>query len=152
MEGPSRPQRRTTLVGVGSWIAVIAAVVVAVVVVVVIIVVVRRRRGASARGATPSTPRHAMVTAPMTDLESALARVTDRDGRPIREKIEAESVHVDPLRDPEDTGPLLRRALDSVAHHDDPAAPAAHDHRAAGDAPSSGGDARSAPPWSPPSA
>lgn len=57
----------------------------------------------------------------MTDLESALARVTDRDGRPIREKIDAESVHVDPLRDPEDTGPLLRRALDSVASHDDPA-------------------------------
>lgn len=56
----------------------------------------------------------------MTDLESALAQVTDRDGRPIRERIDAESVHVDPLRDPDDTSPLLRRALDSVVHHDDP--------------------------------
>lgn len=55
----------------------------------------------------------------MTDLESALAKVTDRDGRPIREKIDAESIHVDPLRDPNDTGPLLRRALDSVAPHED---------------------------------
>lgn len=63
--------------------------------------------------------------APMTDLESALAKVTDREGRPIAERIEAEAVHVDPLRDPEDTGPLLRRALDSVAHHDDE--PAAHE-------------------------
>lgn len=54
----------------------------------------------------------------MTDLESALAQVTDRDGRPIRERIEAEAVNLDPLRDPNDTGPLLRRALDSIVSHE----------------------------------
>lgn len=57
--------------------------------------------------------------APMTGLESALSQVTDRSGRPIREKIDAEAGHVDELRVPDDTGPLLRRALDSVLPHDD---------------------------------
>jgi hypothetical protein len=109
------------LVAVGLWIAVIATVVVAVVAAVVVAVVVRRRGGAAAPEQAPPEPsrRAAPPATPMTDLESALARVTDRDGRPIREKIDAEKVHVDPLRDPDDTGPLLRRALDSVAHHDD---------------------------------
>lgn len=55
----------------------------------------------------------------MNDLESALAKVTDREGRPIKDRIDAETTHVDPLRDPDDTGPLLRRALDSVEHHDE---------------------------------
>lgn len=83
-------------------------------------IVVRRRRAVTAAPPTaePSRPPVAPPP-PMTDLESALSRVTDRDGRPIRERIDAEAVHVDPLRDPDDTGPLLRRVLDSVAHHDD---------------------------------
>jgi hypothetical protein len=51
---------------------------------------------------------------PMTGLESALAQVTDRDGRPIGDRLDAESHHVDDLRVPDDTGPLLRRALDHV--------------------------------------
>jgi hypothetical protein len=54
----------------------------------------------------------------MTGLEAALAEVTDRDGRPIGERIEAEAEIVDDLRVPDDTGPLLRRALDRVEHDD----------------------------------
>ena len=103
--------------GVGWLIAVI----VVVVVVVVAAVLVARRKAASPAEPAPPAPAHRPVApaAPMTDLESALAKVTDRDGRPIKERIDAESVHVDPLRDPDDTGPLLRRALDSVEHQDD---------------------------------
>jgi len=56
----------------------------------------------------------------MTGLEAALAQVTDRDGRPIGERIDAESELVDDLRAPDDTGPLLRRALDRVEHDDTP--------------------------------
>jgi hypothetical protein len=56
----------------------------------------------------------------MNGLESALASVTDRTGHPIRERIDAETGHIDEFRVPDDTGPLLRRALDHVAN------PAAH--------------------------
>ncbi len=52
----------------------------------------------------------------MNDLESALASVTDRTGHPIQERIDAETGHIDELRVTDDTGPLLRRALDHVAH------------------------------------
>lgn len=75
------------------------------------------------RGRTevPDVAARARVdTKPMTDLESALAQVKDRSGRPIGERIEAE--HVDDLRVPDDTGPLLRRALDHVRPADEPAA------------------------------
>lgn len=109
---------------VGPWIAIILFAVIVVIIVAATAVLIRRRRSAAAE--PPATHRPAAPpAAPMTDLEAALAQVTDRDGRPIRERIDAESVHVDPLRDPNDTGPLLRRALDSVAHHDDD--PAAED-------------------------
>lgn len=53
--------------------------------------------------------------APMTGLESALDQVTDRSGRKMREKIEAGTA-IDDLRVPDDTGPILRRALDQVQH------------------------------------
>lgn len=83
-------------------------------------VVVRRKRSGAVTAPAAAPPRPPIAPPPpMTDLESALSRVTDRDGRPIREHIDAEAVHVDPLRDPDDTGPLLRRVLDSVAQHDD---------------------------------
>jgi hypothetical protein len=55
----------------------------------------------------------------MTGLESALEAVTDRSGRPIREHLDAETTHVDELRVPDDTGPLLRRALDHVSGADE---------------------------------
>ena len=87
------------------------SVIVAVIVVIVVLIARVLRRRAAARGLDPST---AAVDEPMTGLESALAMVTDRDGRPIRERIEAEAQHVDQLRVPDDTGPVLRRALDHV--------------------------------------
>lgn len=64
-------------------------------------------------GATGPPP----VDEPMTGLESALAQVSDRSGRPLREHIDAEQQHVDQLRVPDDTGPLLRRALDHIERH-----------------------------------
>lgn len=107
------------------WIAVI---VIAVMLIgaAVALVVRRKRRSAAPPASVADQPSRDAIPppAPMTDLEAALSRVTDRDGRPIRERIDAEAVHVDPLRDPDDTGPLLRRALDSITHHDDdPARP-----------------------------
>ena len=106
------------MAAVGPWIAIL--VIVVVVLAAAAVVVVRRRRPSESAAPEPATAARAAtpISSPMTDLESALAKVTDRDGRPIKERIDAESVHVDPLRDPEDTGPLLRRALDSVAHHE----------------------------------
>ena len=101
-------------------VVIVVIVVLAVVAVAVATIGVRRRRSRAATGpaATLPPPRVVAAPAPMTGLESALATVTDRDGRPIQERIDAESIHVDPLRDPNDTGPLLRRVLDSVEHHD----------------------------------
>ena len=61
---------------------------------------------------------------PMMGLESALAQVTDRDGKPIRDRIDAAAGHVDELRVPDDTGPLLRRALDHVSPGEAAADPA----------------------------
>jgi hypothetical protein len=108
---------------VGVWIAVIVAAVV--VVAVVVVLLLRRGRStpppaATAEPAPPPKPE----PAPMNDLEAALNQVTDRTGRPIRERIDAEASHVDDLRDPDDTGPLLRRALDSVEHHETSGDPA----------------------------
>lgn len=84
-------------------------------VVAVLVVTMLRRRsstGATTSDTTDATAPPAAV--PMTGLESALAQVTDRTGRPIRDHIDAETQHVDDLRVPDDTGPLLRRALDHV--------------------------------------
>lgn len=90
------------------------------VVAVALVAIVLRRRSAS--GTHTAAPAAATVVAPppdvpMTDLEAALAKVTDRTGRPIRDHIDAETQHVDDLRVPDDTGPLLRRALDHVEQH-----------------------------------
>ncbi|NNE12246.1 MAG: hypothetical protein HKN41_08385 [Ilumatobacter sp.] len=78
----------------------------------------RSNRHPTASAPAPAEP--AVDETPMTGLESALAQVKDRSGRPIGERIEAE--HVDDLRVPDDTGPLLRRALDHVRPADDDAA------------------------------
>ena len=81
--------------------------------------------------AQPASPEPARVTrvadaAPMTGLEAALDQATDRSGRKMREKIEGTTA-IDDLRVPEDTGPILRRALDQVEHteHTEQARPAA---------------------------
>jgi hypothetical protein len=105
-------------------VQVIIPIVVGVVAVAVVAVVLTtRRRRLVSRPVAPVAPPAAVrreppipdEPPPMTDLESALARVTDSSGRPIRDRIEAERAHVDELRVVDDTGPLLRRALDHVA-------------------------------------
>jgi hypothetical protein len=105
----------TTLTGV-VWVIVL----VVVIAVVALAAVVLWRRSSS----DVATPSDAAVAAspladeaPMSGLEAALAKVTDRDGRPIAERIDAEAQHVDELRVPDDTGPVLRRALDHVERH-----------------------------------
>jgi hypothetical protein len=82
-------------------------------------IVVRGRKtplppAAPAPAAAPPQPA-------MSGLESALSQVTGRDGRAIGEHIDAEAGHVDALRIPDDTGPVLRRVLDHLEHHDAPA-------------------------------
>ncbi|CAE7937870.1 unnamed protein product, partial [Symbiodinium sp. KB8] len=44
----------------------------------------------------------------------ALNKATDRTGSTMADRLDAEQDHVDQLRQTDDTGPLLRRALDSV--------------------------------------
>ncbi len=97
------------------WAIGVGAVIIAVVVAIVLLVLVPRRR-TKVGADTPTTPAvdAPPVEAPMTGLEAALSQVTDRSGRPLREHIDAEQQHVDELRVPDDTGPLLRRALDHV--------------------------------------
>jgi hypothetical protein len=101
------------------------AAIAAVVIVVAVVAVVLRRRSRPPEAPTPAArpSRYADDPAPMTGLESALAAVTDRSGRPLRDQIDAEAAHVDELRVADDTGPLLRRALDHVERHDHPAEP-----------------------------
>ena len=72
------------------------------VVVVAAAVLVRRRSSvAEAPADSPTTTR--VADEPMTGLEAALAEVTDREGRPIGERIDAEAEIVDGLRVPDDT-------------------------------------------------
>lgn len=96
-----------------------------------VLAVRRTSRGpAAAPTAHPAPPRPA-APPPMTGLAAALDQVTDRGtGRPMRERLDLEDAHIAELRSSDDTGPLLGRALDAVAHHD-----ASSDHRpaAAGD-------------------
>ena len=110
-----------------SITGIVVLIIVAAVIAVVVLATIRRRSRPDAAadprpepdGArpAPSPPE----SAPMTGLESALAEATDREGRPIRDRLESE--HIDDLRVPDDTGPLLRRALDHIAP-DEPADPA----------------------------
>jgi hypothetical protein len=110
---------------------------IAIVIVVVVLAVVgvalglrRRSRIAQEPTAPPRPPRP--EPAPMTGLEDALAQVTDRSGTSMRDRLDAESDHVEQFRVTNDTGPLLRRALDQVG----PSSPAPRDGTdpAAGDA------------------
>jgi hypothetical protein len=72
----------------------------------------RKRRQAPLPETSPRAPRP--EPAPMTGLEDALAKATDRTGTTMRDRLDAESAHVDELRVTDDTGPILRRALDRV--------------------------------------
>jgi hypothetical protein len=93
-------------------------IVIAVLVLVGVVLAMRRRPVKPYTAAPLEPPPGPSVPEPppMIDLESALAKVTDRSGRPIRDRIDAEAGIVDGLRVPDDTGPLLRRALDNVVH------------------------------------
>lgn len=104
---------------------VITIVVVAVVVAIAVGVVMMRRKRAVTAAPTPEpavAPRTARpAPAPMTGLEEALNKATDRTGSTMADRLDAEQDHVDQLRQTDDTGPLLRRALDSVDRgHDAP--------------------------------
>lgn len=98
------------------WVMGLAVMVVVIVIVAAAVAVASRRRSTAASSASPVVATPLPVDEPMTGLESALSRITDRSGRPLREHIDAEQRHVDELRVPDDTGPLLRRALDRVEH------------------------------------
>lgn len=129
----------TTLRPVGIWIVVI---IVAVGVALAVgVVLTQRKRTADTAPTTepapaPRPPRP--EPAPMTGLEEALNKATDRTGHTLADRLDAESDHVAQLRDTDDTGPLLRRALDSVdRRHDAPvdADAASTDSDADGDTP-----------------
>ena len=110
---------------VGLWIVIVAGVVI--VAAVVVAITKRRPADVPTPSSPPVTPPAPTSAAPMSDLESALSQVTDRQGRPMKERFDAESEQLDRLRDPDDTGPLLRRALDSVANHEPGLEPGADD-------------------------
>jgi hypothetical protein len=85
----------------------------------------KRSAGASKRPAPKPdeslAPVHALDDAlrtveSLTDATgSSLLDQVDRDGRSIRDRLASGEAHLDSLRQPDDTGPLLRRVLDEVA-------------------------------------
>ena len=93
----------------------IAIVVVLVVVAVVAWALWRRSRKQVPVAVEPARPSRVTDPTPMRGLEGALDQVTDRSGKNMREKIEGGTA-IDDLRVPNDTGPILRRALDNVEH------------------------------------
>jgi hypothetical protein len=111
---------------VGTAVAVVIAVLVVVGAGVTTLVVRKRRAAAALAEAEANRSRTTIApSAPMTGLESALDQVADRSGTKLRQKLEAEAAIVDDLRVADDTGPLLRRALDRVEHPNDPSPPPA---------------------------
>ncbi len=106
------------------WI--VAGVVLVIVAVVVVIAVVRSRSTRASKAPAPAPdeslgPVHALDDAlrtveSLTDATgSSLLDQVDRDGRSIRDRLASGEAHLDSLRQPDDTGPLLRRVLDEVA-------------------------------------
>jgi hypothetical protein len=99
---------------VGTASAIIV-VIVAVVAVVAGVLALQRRRSARPSGDAATGNRAPRPEPPpMRGLEDALNQVTDRSGTTMAARLDAEGAHVDDLRDVDDTGPLLRRALDHV--------------------------------------
>jgi hypothetical protein len=115
------------------WI--VAGAVVVVVVVLAATITIRMRRSARAVDVGPPSkvddtlePVHALDDAlrtveSLTDATgSSLLDQVDREGRTIRDRLASGEAHLDALRQPDDTGPLLRRVLDEVAGADPPTA------------------------------
>ena len=107
------------------WI-VAGVVVLVIVAVVAVIAVVRKRSSRASKRPAPApdeslAPVHALDDAlrtveSLTDATgSSLLDQVDRDGRSIRDRLASGEAHLDSLRQPDDTGPLLRRVLDEVA-------------------------------------
>jgi hypothetical protein len=97
-------------------IVVLVAVLVAVAIAALVYVMIRGKRD-PAHDPVPDASRSTIAPpTPMVGLESALDQAMDRSGRNMREKLEAEAAIVDDLKVPDDTGPILRRALDRVEH------------------------------------
>jgi hypothetical protein len=70
---------------------------------------VRRRQDAADKPA-PTRRSSIAAAAPLTGLESALDQATDRQGRSLRDQVSG--IAIDDLRVVDDSGPILRRALD----------------------------------------
>jgi hypothetical protein len=96
-----------------GWVVVV--VIVAVVLVVGGVLLSKAHAKPAPPPAAPERVSRVTDAAPMTGLEVALDQVTDRTGRNMRDKIETGTA-IDDLIVPEDTGPILRRALDNVEH------------------------------------
>jgi hypothetical protein len=118
-----------------SLIWIIAGAIVVVIVVLAVAIIIRKRRAARddqrpapSRTAEALPPVHALDDAlrtveSLTDATgSSLLDQVDRDGRTIRDRLASGEAHLDSLRQPDDTGPLLRRVLDEVAGASPPAA------------------------------
>jgi hypothetical protein len=115
------------------WI--VAGVIAIVIVVLVAGIAVGRTRSARASKQPAPAPDNESL-APVHALDDALRTVesltdatgsslldqVDREGRSIRDRLASGEAHLDSLRQPDDTGPLLRRVLDEVAGAD----PVAH--------------------------
>jgi hypothetical protein len=106
---------------VGYLIAIVPVIVIAA----VVGWVLWRRSRAQPASPEPQRTTRVVDAQPMTGLEAALDQATDRSGRKMREKIEGTTA-IDDLRVPEDTGPILRRALDQVEHTESAAGAAEH--------------------------
>lgn len=61
-----------------------------------------------------AAPPRVQPPEPMTGLARALAEAHDRTGRSLGECLDEAGEHLESLRAPDDTSPLLRRALDQV--------------------------------------
>jgi hypothetical protein len=107
------------------WI--VLGVIAIVIVVLVAGITVKTRRSAKAgKWPTPTAGSHSLP--PVHALDDALRTVesltdatgsslldqVDRDGRTIRDRLASGEAHLDSLRQPDDTGPLLGRVLDEV--------------------------------------
>ncbi len=109
------------------WIVASVSVIVLAIVVVIARAVLRKRRAANV--AAPAEPVQVVEPLPevralgdalrtvesLTDAKgSSLLDHVDRDGRTIRDRLASSEAHLDTLRRPDDTGPLLGLVLDEV--------------------------------------